>query len=103
VHAGFEQSRRDDLESVGYLLIYFALSKLPWMGLKGRTKEEKYAAIYAKKQSITNEMLCAGLPSEFVSYFKYVRALKFNETPNYKAIRHLFKVLFMTKGYVVLF
>ena len=41
-HFGFEQSRRDDLESVGFVFIYFMLGYLPWQGVKGNTKAEKY-------------------------------------------------------------
>jgi serine/threonine protein kinase len=48
-HIGIEQSRRDDLESIGYILMYFLKGTLPWMGMQGKTKEAKYDAIKERK------------------------------------------------------
>ncbi len=61
-HAGFEQSRRDDLESVGYVLMYFLRGVLPWQGLKCRHDEDQYAKIHEKKKQTPLEELCRGYP-----------------------------------------
>lgn len=58
-----EQSRRDDLEGIGYVIIYFCKGSLPWQGLKAKTKLEKYNKICEKKTQIGVKGLCAGLPS----------------------------------------
>ena len=57
-----EQSRRDDLESLGYVLMYFNLGSLPWQGLKAATKKQKYERISEKKMSTPIEVLCKGFP-----------------------------------------
>lgn len=59
-----EQSRRDDLESLGYVLMYFNLGSLPWQGLKAATKRQKYERISEKKMSTPIEVLCKGYPCE---------------------------------------
>jgi casein kinase 1 len=61
-HVGVEQSRRDDLESIGYLLVYFLRGTLPWQGLNARTKDQKYEKIKEKKMNTTVEALTQGLP-----------------------------------------
>jgi serine/threonine protein kinase len=98
-HNGIEQSRRDDLESLGYVFIYFLKGELPWQGLKADNKRDKYAKIAKSKRKISLETLCDGCPPEFIEYFLYCRSLKFKETPNYKKIRILFRNLFYAKGY----
>lgn len=64
-HKGVEQSRRDDLETIGHVLLYFLKGSLPWQGLPGRSKNEKYAAIKKKKIETTLESICKGFPNEF--------------------------------------
>ncbi|KAM0677500.1 hypothetical protein BDAP_002001 [Binucleata daphniae] len=88
-HLGNELSRRDDLESIGYCLVYFCRGMLPWQGYTG-TKEEKYDAILKKKQEIMIPDLCDGMPTVFHEYFIYVGTLSYDETPNYKFLRGLF-------------
>ena len=65
-HLGVEQSRRDDLEAIGYVLIYFLKGRLPWQGLKAKSAHKKYKMILEKKQSTTISNLCTGLPPQFV-------------------------------------
>jgi casein kinase 1 len=98
-HLGAEQSRRDDLESLGYVLLYLLKGSLPWQGLKVKGKEQKYDAIKAKKKNTTIESLCEGCPEEFAAYLNTCRQLSFNETPNYESLRNLFKTLFTNRGF----
>ncbi|KAJ3222606.1 casein kinase I [Chytriomyces hyalinus] len=88
-HLGREQSRRDDLESLGHVFMYFLRGSLPWQGLKAATNKEKYEKIGQKKQSTAIKDLCDGFPEEFASYMRYCRELKFEETPDYDYLRGL--------------
>jgi len=99
-HLGIEQSRRDDLEAVGYVLMYFNRGTLPWQGLKASTKEEKYRKIMESKMSTPVETLCKGHPSVFYFYLNYSRSLRFEDRPDYAYLRRLFKDLFIQQGYV---
>ena len=90
-HFGREQSRRDDLESLGYMLMYFVRSSLPWQGLKGATKEDKYQKIGTKKRDTSVEELCRGSPKAFAKYLNMCLALKFDERPNYDKMKKLFQ------------
>ena len=87
---GYDQSRRDDLESVGYVLAYLLRGNLPWQGIIVKTKEEKYAKILYKKQYITPEELLNGYPTELVTYIKYCKGLDYNEEPDYNYLTGLF-------------
>eukprot|EP01083_Nonionella_stella_P064640 168704_1 len=98
-HKGVEQSRRDDLESLGYMLIYFCKGKLPWMGLKAKTKQEKYDSIGYRKKEISLDDLCLDLPEEFMLYLKHCRNLEFTQTPDYDYLRLLFEKLFKRRGF----
>ena len=88
--SGFEQSRRDDLEAVGYVLMYFLKGNLPWQGLTIKNKDDKYGNILLKKKETTPEELCKGFPKEFENYIKYTRELKYEEDPNYLYLENLF-------------
>ncbi|GLV32957.1 discs overgrown [Carabus blaptoides fortunei] len=98
-HLGIEQSRRDDLESLGYVLMYFNRGSLPWQGLKAATKRQKYERISEKKMSTPIEELCKGYPSEFPTYLNYCRQLRFEERPDYSHLRQLFRTLFHRQGF----
>ena len=87
---GVSQSRRDDLESLGYVLIYLTLGKLPWQGLISYSKEDKYYKIRDKKKNISLNELCEGLPPQFEEYMKYVRNLDYEEDPDYFYLKNLF-------------
>jgi len=99
MHRGIEQSRRDDLESLGYTLIYFALRRLPWQGTKANSKTELYDMIMEKKMRTPVEILCGDLPSEFAAYIHYCRDLNFDEKPDYSGLRQLFRNVFIRKGF----
>lgn len=89
-HKGREQSRRDDIESIGYVLAYFARGKLPWQGLKANTKKDKYRKIMHRKEKTSLEDLCSGIPYEIYEFIKYARTLQFTDKPDYDYIRGLF-------------
>ena len=82
-HLGIEQSRRDDMEALGYTLMYFNRGSLPWQGLKAATKKQKYEKISEKKMATPVEALCRGFPAEFSMYLNYCRGLRFDEMPDY--------------------
>ena len=96
-HYGIEQSRRDDIEVIAYNLIYFAKGKLPWQGIKSKNKKDKYKKIMESKQEYGEEKLCEGLPEEFPTLLQYARKLDFEEKPDYKNIKIMFKQLIKDK------
>ena len=98
-HLGIEQSRRDDLEAIGYILMYFLRGSLPWQGLKAQTKQEKYDRISEKKMATPVEALCKGYPSEFSTYMNYTRSLRFEDKPDYAYLKKLLRDLFVREGF----
>ncbi|XP_051113889.1 casein kinase 1-like protein 1 isoform X2 [Andrographis paniculata] len=98
-HLGIEQSRRDDLESLGFVLMYFLRGSLPWQGLKAGTKKQKYERISEKKVQTSIEALCRGYPTEFASYFHYCRSLRFEDKPEYSYLKRIFRDLFIREGF----
>ncbi|KAI1117389.1 casein kinase I isoform delta [Nemania sp. NC0429] len=87
-HKGLEQSWGDDLESLGYMFVYFAGGSLPWQGLKAATEEEHRELIKERKMSVSGEDLCRDLlPPEFAKYIDYTRSLGFGDKPNYSYLR----------------
>lgn len=92
-HLGREQSRRDDLESLGNVFVYFLKGQLPWQGLKAPTNKLKYEKIGEKKQKIPVEELCSGLPLQVAEYVSSVRKLKFEEDPDYLKYVRLFEAV----------
>ena len=89
-HLGREQSRRDDLEALGHVFMYFLRGGLPWQGLKAATNKQKYEKIGEKKQTTPIKDLCESFPDEFAQYLSYVRGLGFEDTPDYDYLRQLF-------------
>ena len=87
---GGTQSRRDDLESLGYLLVYLILGRLPWQGFISHSKEDKYYKIKEIKTNTTPEELCKELPPQFEEYIKYTRNLEYEADPDYKYLKNLF-------------
>lgn len=92
-HAGAEHTRRDDLESIAYVLIYLRRGSLPWQGLQSRSKSLQ------RKRQIPIDKLCIGLPSAFESYLRYLRDLGFNEEPDYDYLRNTFLDISEKSGY----
>jgi len=89
---GFEQSRRDDLESLGYMLIFLATGTIPWIQYENIEIDvvKKYLLVYKIKKNIPTEKLCKGLPDEMIEYINYCKGLHFEEDPDYNHLRSLF-------------
>jgi len=98
-HLGIEQGRRDDLEALGYVFMYFLRGSLPWQGLRAANKKQKYDKISQKKLTIPIEELCGGYPPEFRTYLNYVRALRFEDKPDYAYLHKLFRDVYVREGY----
>lgn len=98
-HKGEEQSRRDDLESLGYVLVYFLKGVLPWQNMKKTTPEhKKYRGMMAVKIATVHNstQLVDGLPDAFAKYFAHVKQLTFEQTPDYRYLRRLFYDCFVS-------
>ena len=94
-----EQSRRDDLESTGYVLMYFLRGNLPWQGLKIKAKDNRYQKILDKKKATTSDELCKNFPIEFKQFIDYTRNLGYTENPDYDRLRNNFyNVVIKTLG-----
>ncbi|KAM3435117.1 hypothetical protein NHJ13734_005687 [Beauveria thailandica] len=94
-----DESWGDDLESLGYVLLYFARGSLPWQGLKAATEKDKTELIKRKKIGFPVTELCEGLPEEIAMYIKYTRSLGFKDKPDYTYLRHLFRRAFLARGF----
>lgn len=81
------------------MLLYFLRGYLPWQDLKATNQEQKEELILAKKEKISTEGLCGGLPKEFAAYFDHIRARGFNDKPGYSRLRKIFRGLFVSKGF----
>ena len=92
-HHGNELSRRDDLESLGYMMIYFLIGSLPWSAIERRTIEETFYAIAKVKGEIKTKELCHGCPQEFILYMDYCKGLTFKQRPDYGFLRVLMQGL----------
>ncbi|CAG9313415.1 unnamed protein product [Blepharisma stoltei] len=88
-HMGIEQSRRDDLEGIIYVYLYFLKGSLPWQGLKGANKQDKYLKIMNMKANTSLDHLFRGCPSELIPLMSYIKGLRFEETPNYDRIKEM--------------
>ena len=89
--SGGEQGRRDDLESIGYIIMYFIRGSLPWQGLKVNKEEDRYKKICDKKKATSAKELCNGYPKQLEDFINYTRNLKFMEVPDYDYLRNLLK------------
>lgn len=97
-HLGIELSRRDDMESLGYILVYLAKGSLPWQELLKETNGQKNSLILREKLLTPTTGVCEGLPYEFAAYLDYVRSMKFEQKPDYCYLRQLFDGLAVRAG-----
>ena len=86
---GIEQSRRDDIESIGYVMMYLLRGILPWQNMKAKDTKTKYKMIMQKKISTPAEFLAKGFPNELATFINYAKSLKFEEKPDYKYLKML--------------
>jgi len=98
---GISQSRRDDLEAIGYVLMYFLRGRLPWQGIPVKNKEERYRKIMEKKIETSPEELCQGFPEEFINYIHYTRNLEYEQDPDYGFLKSLFLNVLKKEGFIV--
>jgi len=92
-HRCVELSRRDDLEAMGFMLVYLFRGCMPWSKVHARSTHEKHRRIKEAKEATRMSDLCKGLPEEFESYLTYCRSLLFVERPDYQMLRGLFLVV----------
>lgn len=86
-HMGNEQSRRDDIEAIMYMIIYLHLGTLPWQGISCNNKKEKYRMIMDMKLGLTPEQLCRDMPCEIAAMLSYAKNLRFEESPDYNYMK----------------
>ena len=98
---GVSQSRRDDLEAIGYVLMYFLRGRLPWQGIPVKNKEERYRKIMQKKIETSAEELCQNFPEEFMNYVNYTRNLEYEQDPDYGFLKNLFVNVLRKDGYII--
>lgn len=93
-HLGIEQSRRDDMEGIGYVIVYLLKGWLPWQGIKANNKQEKYHKIMEKKMQIPVERLCQSLPIQIPTWINYIQSIQFEDKPDYRFLRKTLRELF---------
>ena len=96
-HKGAEQSRRDDLEAISYVFMYFLLGTLPWQGLQATAKQAKFERIAEMKMKLSAQEICKNQPKQCVLFLNYCRTLPFDHRPDYDYLRHLFRHLLYQK------
>lgn len=99
-NSGFEQSRRDDLESIAYLLIYLLKGRLPWQGINAKTAKRRFEKIIDIKKNYPKEKLCSRLPQEFSMFLESVRKLEFDQKPNYEEYKMMFRNRLIAESYI---
>ena len=99
-HKCIEQSRRDDLESLGYMILYLFKGELPWQNIQHDNKEMRSNLIFKKKNKTSLSEICIGSPDMMIEYIKYCRLLKYEEVPNYLKLKKMFTDEMDRNGYV---
>lgn len=104
MHFGIEPSRRDDLESFGYMLVYLYKKKLPWQGIKPVKGKDQISMIGDVKITTSLSSLCKDMPICFMKHIEYCRELKFDSEPDYGHLINLFETTIksqkLQKGFV---
>ncbi|KAG0285708.1 hypothetical protein BGZ97_007698, partial [Linnemannia gamsii] len=91
IHCGRQHTRRDDIESTGYMLMEFLIGTLPWSGIMARNSKQGWSKMKEIKEEIELDELCEGLPKGFMTYIGYARSLKFDEEPDYDYLRNILR------------
>ena len=99
--SGLQLSRRDDLESLSYVILYFLTKKLPWQGIKAKTLEKRYKKIYDKKEELEKWDKFKEIPEQIQNFIKYCKNLGFTEEPDYNLMKNLFNELMEKYKYEV--
>ena len=99
-HLGNEQYKKDDLESLAYMLVFFIKGELPWQNLKAKSRKEKYTKIYQKKKHTVNSELCNFLPDEIKNFVSYILNLNQKQNPDYSKLMNLISNLMKKYGYI---
>eukprot|EP00928_Gymnodinium_smaydae_P063976 TRINITY_DN47425_c0_g1_i1.p1 TRINITY_DN47425_c0_g1~~TRINITY_DN47425_c0_g1_i1.p1 ORF type:complete len:324 (+),score=35.01 TRINITY_DN47425_c0_g1_i1:51-1022(+) len=97
-HLGLEQSRRDDLESLGYIFVYFLSGYLPWERIQAATKQERIERVLNAKMFTPIHQLCQDLPLEIADLCTYIACLQFDEDPDYEHLKLPLRKLFLREG-----
>ena len=98
--SGLQLSRRDDLESLSYMILYFLTKKLPWQGITAKSLATRYKKIYEKKSELEKWDKFLSLPIQIQNFIKYCRNLGFSEDPNYKLMKNFFYDLMKQNEFV---
>eukprot|EP00928_Gymnodinium_smaydae_P097017 TRINITY_DN8688_c0_g2_i1.p1 TRINITY_DN8688_c0_g2~~TRINITY_DN8688_c0_g2_i1.p1 ORF type:complete len:346 (-),score=32.63 TRINITY_DN8688_c0_g2_i1:233-1228(-) len=98
-HFGSKQSRKDDLESLSYVLVHLWRGSLPWQGLHANSRHDKYMFIMKMKKHTSVDELCKGAPKELADICAYSRSMPSDEIPDYVLLKRLLKQLFVRKGF----
>ena len=88
-HKGYELSRRDDLISLGYVMINLFKGSLPWQDIDTRRPSARYRRLGRAKAKVSNAQLCAGCPQQFLTYMDTVTNLEFSQSPDFNALKAL--------------
>lgn len=97
-HLGIEQSRRDDIESIGYMMVYLMKGNLPWNGTINSSAKKMFNRICKIKGETSLDILCSGLPKEIMTFIQYARNMKFEDRPNYSYLRNLVRKMARNNG-----
>jgi serine/threonine protein kinase len=89
-HKCEEQSRKDDLESLGYIFVYLFNGKLKWQDIKEKDSKKKKKLVENIKENISLDELTQGMPHEYNMYMEYVKNLEYDEKPDYSALKKMF-------------
>ena len=95
---GKQLSRRDDIESFMYMILYFLSKRLPWQGMKAKNLSERYKKIYNYKKNFNYKDFCGNFPKEIIAFVEYIRNLAYKEKPNYEYMRKLFTKILLDKN-----
>ncbi|CAK92946.1 unnamed protein product (macronuclear) [Paramecium tetraurelia] len=90
-HKGHELSRKDDIESLIYVLLYFMKGQLPWQNMQNVSDEERTVKVGEMKMNMDPRELCKDVPIEFAKILEYLKQLQYNSDPNYYFVYHQFE------------